>query len=558
VNVFGVDVTSLDVPAFLAAARHLFPLVALIWLALLLRVRRPAWLLAGVLLANAYVWVETNWPLQRLYALGPSSDRVNNVALCQIVAAGHSPLTTPQVGHTHFEPFWAVVAGAASGFDPARLVAIYGLFSLVALMAFALSIYAALDGASWSPWERVLAAGFATLLSSAPLDYASPYRVPWAMTFLLKPNHALGLVLAPWVLRAVARIRGWRGRLAAGLLLHLLGWVFVIHMGATCIGLVAFAVLVTLSRRDEARRAWVDVATVIGINLAVVSPYLFMLFTGYGVLQSGPRLQIPPLSPHLLEVTTRTAVLGALGAWGAVVAFRRDRLGQLWAGQTLGALLLWLSYYPLHFLQEAKERDDTFYWLRFHLAVCAAVGAWDLVTRLVARRRTSEAFERPWLPAAAIALAALPFSIPYWWDPARMDVYFPGSLQPLPAAIRESADFLAGRGAAEAVVAGDPVAARWMAALAGTRVLLARDFPAPRDFATRVRFQEDVLRGTADPAREGARWGVTHVIVTPAFLATFGVELADLERRPYLRKVLVAGDPRADFVAVFELVRPSA
>jgi len=97
VNLFGADVRALDVEAFLAAAHHLFPLLAVAWLVLVVRRRRPSVLLAGVLLANAYAWLETNWPLQRLYALGPSSDRVNNLALCQVVAAGHSPLHTPQV-----------------------------------------------------------------------------------------------------------------------------------------------------------------------------------------------------------------------------------------------------------------------------------------------------------------------------------------------------------------------------------------------------------------------------------------------------------------------------
>ena len=63
-------------------------------------------------------------------ALGPSSDRVNNVALCQVVAAGHSPLHTPQVGQMHFEPFWAVVSAAVSGFDPGRLLRVYPFFAL--------------------------------------------------------------------------------------------------------------------------------------------------------------------------------------------------------------------------------------------------------------------------------------------------------------------------------------------------------------------------------------------------------------------------------------------
>src|SRR6185369_1557074 len=367
VNLFGADVRALDVEAFLAAAHHLFPLLAVAWLVLVVRRRRPGLLLLGVLLANAYAWLETNWPLQRLYALGPSSDRVNNLALCQVVAAGHSPLHTPQVGQMHFEPFWAMVTAIASGWSPSRLLALYPFFPVLTAGGFALSLYFALrplvsspagtaarDGGNdgeWSDWERALVALFATLLSSTALDHAGPYRVPWAMTFLLKPNHSLGLVLFPWVLRAFVRIRGGRDRVLAGLLLHVLGWAFVIHMGKVCVGLSCFALSALILRRPDARRDVLDVAVVIGINLLVVSPYLVMLFRGYGVLDSGPRLEIPPSSPHLLEALTRTAGLTALAAWGAVIAWRRDRMGRVWAAQAVGALLVWLAYYPLSLLQ---------------------------------------------------------------------------------------------------------------------------------------------------------------------------------------------------------------
>ncbi|PYQ55720.1 MAG: hypothetical protein DMF78_01215, partial [Acidobacteria bacterium] len=450
-NLFGVDVGRLDVEAFLSAARHLYPLLALLWLALVLRARRPGLLLAGALLANAYVWLETNWPLQRLYALGPSSDRVNNLALCQVVAVGHSPLYTPQVGQMHFEPFWAVVTATLSGWDAGRLLALYPWLPLLMACGFALSLYFALapgpaaaaddpDESAWSGWERALIALFATLLSSAPLDYAGPYRVPWAMTFLLKPNHALGLALFPWVLRGFARIRGWRGRIGAGVLLHVLGWVFVIHMGEVCVGLVTFALLCTRWRGEEARQAWIDVASVIGINLLVVSPYLVMLFRGYGVLDSGPRLEIPPSSPHLLEITTRVAPLFVLAAWGMVVAWRRDLLGRVLAAQTIGAVLVWLTYFPLSLLQQAKERDDTYYWLRIQLAVCAAIGAWDLARRVIPRLGLPR--WQPALRAVAVAALALPFTIPYWWDPSRMDLYFAGSQAALPPAVREAAAFL--------------------------------------------------------------------------------------------------------------------
>ncbi len=556
VNLFGVDVRSLDVPAFLAAARTLFPLLALAWLALLFRVRRAGWLLGGVVLANAYAWLETNWPLQRLYALGPSSDRLNNLAMTQAVVAGGPLLRTAQVGHLQFEPFWAALTALLSGFDPARQLRLYAVYSLLTAGGFALSLYAATRGRAgepgWSPWERATMAGFATLLSSAAMDWAGPYRVPWAMTFMLKPNHAVGLLLVPWVVRAVAHARKGRDRLLAGLLLHLLGWAFVIHMGAVCVGLVAFAVLVTLGRRSEARAAWWDVGVAIGINVLVVSPYLVLLFTSYGVFQSGPRLEIPPASPHLLEATTRTAALGALAAWGAVVLFRRDRLGRAWCGQAAGALLLWLSYYGLHLLQQAKERDDVYYWLRVNLALCAAAGAWDLAGRLL---RSWRAGKGEVLRAAVLAAAALPFALPYWWDPSRMDLYFPGSLDPIPPRYVEMAARL--RGDRRAVLAGDTGASRWMAALGGTHVLVAQDFSMARDWRARVEYASAAVRGQlADPRAEGARWGVTHFIVTPAYLAENGVSLADLEARAFFHLVTLVREPDGNFVALFTLVSP--
>ena len=564
-NVFGVDVRALDVEAFLAAARQAFPLLALAWLVLVVRRRRPGLLLLGVLLANAYVWLETNWPLQRLYALGPSSDRVNNLALCQVVAAGHSPLHTPQVGQMHFEPFWAMVTAVLSGWNPDRLLAIYSFFALATACGFAASLFFALrplaspgepssDDPAWSGWERALIALFATLLSSTALDYAGPYRVPWAMTFLLKPNHALGLVLFPWVVRAFVGIRGWRDRIVAGLLLHVLGWAFVIHMGEVCVGLVTFALLATRLRPEEARRDWLDVAAVIGINLLVVSPYLFMLFNGFRVFGTSPRLEIPPASPHLLEAVTRMAALAALAGWGMVVAWRRDRMGRVLTAQALGALLVWLAYYPLSLLQQAKERDDTYYWLRFQLAVCAAIGVWDLARHVLPRLW-------PWaLPparrAALLAALAIPLALPYWWDPARMDLYFPGSLEPLSPLVAESATALRAEGSGPLTVAGDVTAARWMSALIGARVTLARDFAKPRDAAARGVLNQTLVRGgPGDPVADAARWGVTHLIVTPEFLADQGVPLEALDARPYLRRVHLAGKAGGDYVGLFALVR---
>ena len=183
-------------------------------------------------------------------------------------------------------------------------------------------------------------------------------------------------------------------------------------------------------------------------------------------------MAIPPASPHLLEALTRMAALTALAGWGMVVAWRRDRLGRVWAGQALGALLIWLAYYPLSLLQQAKERDDTYYWLRIHIAVLAAIGVWDLARRVLPRVWPAA------LPAgrraALVAALALPFALPSWWNPSRMDLYFAGSLEPLPSMLTESAAVLRAEGPSRVTLAGDPAAARWMAALAGARVTLGR------------------------------------------------------------------------------------
>jgi hypothetical protein len=116
-------------------------------------------------------------------------------------------------------------------------------------------------------------------------------------------------------------------------------------------------------------------------------------------------------------------------------------MGRVWASQALGALLVWLAYYPLSLLQQAKERDDTYYWLRIHLAVCAAIGAWDLARRLVRHLDVRPLAAAP-ARAALVAALALPFTLPYWWSPARMDSYFARSLEPLPPEVTGPAAFL--------------------------------------------------------------------------------------------------------------------
>ena len=564
VNLFGLDVASLDVPAFLTASRALYPALALAWLAGLFKVRRAWWLLLGAVLANAYAWGVTNYPLLRLYAFGPSRDRVSNVAFCQVVAAGNSPLHTWQVGQLHFEPFWGLLVAAISGWSPERVLTLYPFFALVTAAGFAVSLHLGLrppasaapagGDAPWSAWERALVAGFATLLCASPLDFTGVYRAPWSMTFLLKPNHAVGLILFPLVLRAFVRIRGWGGRIGTGLLLHLMGWAFILHMAYVAVGLGVFAAWSLLERRPDAGRDARDVSGVIGVNALIVSPYVVMLLVGYPFLVPNPFQIINPLSPHLLETTTRSGWLFALGLWGAGVAHRRgDRLGRVWAAQVAGAYLIWGAYLALSAIQMARERDEIFNWLRFLTAASAGIGAWDIARRLALWT------SRPWTPAmraAGVALLALPWTLPYWWDPVRMDLYFSGSLRPLPESIRAATDFLRDHTERQAVVAADHDFARWVPALAARRVLLGDHLHSPKDRPRREAL-EHLLVGGADP---GASWpaasayGVRYLVVTPDLAARNGVALATLQGRPDLRLAHLTGAGMADYVAIFEIV----
>lgn len=542
----------------LSSTRQLYPLLALAWLLLVWKRRSPLLLLLGVLAANAWVWAVTNLPLQRLYALGPSRDRVNNVGMVQVVAAGNSALETVHEGQMHFEPFWGALVAALSGWDPERVLNLYPYFSLAVVLAFALSLYrglACMRGGLGTPWARALVAGFATLLCSSPLDYLGHHSVPWAMMFLLKPNHALGLVLLPLVLWAVAETRGWWGRLGAGFLLHLLGWAFVIHMGFTAIGLVVFAGLSLLARGPRWRRDLLDVAGTIGLNLVIVSPYLYMLFADYPFMKPNVRAVLPADVPHFMEATLKPGWLFVLGLWGAWRAYSRGgRLGVLWASQFLGALAVWAAYPLLSAFQMAREQDEIYQWMRFLTAVLAGWGAWDIAGRASVwlHRRP-----RPRLRVLAVTLAVLPATLPYWWDPLLMDRYFSGSLEPLPEQVTVPCEYLRHYSRPGDVVAGDRLYAPWVSAVGARRVLLSGHMHVPPGHRERRRLEQDLVRGSnrAEARKLRRRYRVRHLLATLPLLKSYGTTLAQLRARPDLKELRYVRIDRKAFVSLF-LLRP--
>ena len=181
-------------------------------------------------------------------------------------------------------------------------------------------------------------------------------------------------------------------------------------------------------------------------------------------------------------------------------------MGRVWASQALGALLVWLAYYPLSLLQQAKERDDTYYWLRIHLAVCAAIGAWDLARAArgppgsAPLRRGRPRARRSWPPSPCPSRCRTGGIRRAWISTSR------GRSSRCPRSVTGPAAFLRGARAAPAPSSpGTSPPCAGCPPWPDRAVILARDFAVPRDYAARVRLNEALVRGgPGDPRVEAA------------------------------------------------------
>lgn len=380
-NLLGFPVDGLDPKDFLLTMRVSFVILTVLGVVLLARgpdPRRAARVVLAVGLAgHTLAWCATMLPLPNVYGANGSQDRENHLGWANVVALGFSPLHTFQVDHLHFEPVWPLITAAVAGFEVDRVAAVFQWMPLVVGLALLLSVRFAWGRGMNGPGaslEGAFAALGAILLLASPQDFAAPFRNPWALTFLLKPNHALGLVLVPLAALALSRARDLKTRLFAGFVLHLIGWAFVIHMALFVAGLAVFVVLSWVTRRGERAKDLIDAGAAVGVNLLIVSPYLFMLVVAYPFLSGdGPR--VSPFSERFLEGPLRMGgffLLSVLGAW---TTYReRGRLGRILASQWLAAHLIWQAFPLLGLFGQAREQDEAFYWCRFWTGLFAGVG----------------------------------------------------------------------------------------------------------------------------------------------------------------------------------------
>ena len=574
-NLFGFDVRTLDVEVLTMRVHLLWWLlagVAAFWACRGFRSggRGGLWhcVLALAVAGHVLAWFVTMFPLPNLYGVNGSLDRENHLGWVQVIVAGNSPIRSFQVGQIHFEPLWPNLVALASLYRPELIGLVMQVAPLVVGILFLVSVLFCVSRGLGDSEESRIEAGFAgffaLLLASTYADQTAPFRNPWALTFILKPNHALGLVFTPVVLLALARARDWRGRFLAGVLLQLLGWIFVIHMAFVISGFLVFAAWSWLQKRPERVRVLVDVAAVTLVGVVLVSPYFYMLREFVGATTVAARLGIQPQSAHTLDGTIRLGMafpLALFGLWS--LARGESAFGRILAAQFVAAQVNWQIFHLLGVFEIGKEMDEGFYWIRFVTALVAGIGFCRLgriAAPRIARLMRTAPGERA-LSAATVAgllLVAAPSALPGWWDPARLDRYFSAALRPSPPRVQAPAAFLREQTDRKAVVVADRVYARYVPAFAARRVLLAESLNPPGDFARRVAIEAAVLRGQpAALIEEGwERYGLRYLLVTPAFLSGYpGVSLEGLRARPDLRQVFDSG-AREERVTIFELLQP--
>ncbi len=552
VNLFGFQIEGLDLAAFLATMRVAFVAVTVLGAAIAWRgsnAKAAGRIILGVGIAgHALAWFATVFPLQNVYGANGSMDRENHLGWANVVALGFSPLRTFQVNHLHFEPLWPLLTAMAAGFDVDRVALVFQWAPLVIGIALLFAIrFAWARGMSQTPdtqAEAAFAALGALLLMAVPADFAGPFRNPWALSFLLKPNHALGLVLVPFAALAMARASDWKSRLWAGFVLHLMGWAFVIHMAFFVAGLGVFVALSFATRRSERVKDLIDAGTAIGANLLIVSPYLVMLVVAYPFLSGSDTYRLSPFSERPLEGPLRIGALFLLSVFGAWRSYKGGgRFGRILACQWLSAQIIWQAFPVLGLFGQAREQDEVFYWCRFWTGLFAGVGLFQAAQSFRPGARVLKGSDDARLhgvPAAITLILLAPSLVPGWWDPSSMDQYFIAARKPIPDWIAEPTRFIRTSTPVDAVFASDQNYARWIAAYGARRVLVSNSLNRPNDYRRRQEIERALLRDDSETlVAEGRdRYGLQYVLATsspmdPALEGTLDL----LKTRPHLEPV---------------------
>jgi hypothetical protein len=494
-ELYGSGFADAGVEAFFAVTRALVLVVGIGTGIAFLKWRRPRVGLVGIMLIVVIGWAASSYPSYRLYGLQYPGDRLRNLSWCASVAAGHSPFGTGTFGQTGLEPVWPAVVGFLALGRPEwvphvfRLAPAFILGGLALVLYFHFSnqkIYSEREGDLAPGVRGLLVALFAILLATPTLDFLAPYRGYWAKMFLLKPNHALGLLMIPFLVSLLAR-NNWPRAALGGLWLGLLGWVFIIHWGFVVAGLVIYILLSAFLKRREVIPESPKFVLALSLGLVTALPYIYLIATHFPhavTLAKGTHPDFPTRSTWgdmltgghslLFRVTFDLGLVFYLGVIGVVDWVRRKGRGEiLWASMVAGAYVLWILNAVLYYTARAREADEFYFFLLFVLSIAAGNGAYRVATVASAsvkelRLQSSPASVAVYL-VVVFVMATLVF--PYWWYPLKMDAHYRASLEPLPRVLTETRDWILAETNPDDVFISGSELGQWIPALTGRRLL---------------------------------------------------------------------------------------
>ena len=542
-NLFGFDISELDLANFVAAMRLVTIGVVTISFLLFFRQKRWTILAMGIAVLVVVGWLTTFYPLARIYGLQAPGDRLRNLSWVASVAAGNSPMSTGRVGDVTLEPLWALVAGGLCFGHPEFAPVVYALVSLVIPLMLGLVLFLHFrrreDEESGSELRALVVVAFALLVSSGPLDYLAPFRDFYAKNFFLKPNHTLGFVFIPLLIGGIAsRRKLWLAKTAV--LLSLLGWAFIVHWAFFCFGLGIYLVLHFLQQRKSSGGELRSVLILWILSAIAVAPYISIIYRQHPHAIRIDSTVVDPEVPSrsawgdmrpvgsslLLLVTFDRALLFFLAIVGASVWWRGGlKRDLLWLALLLSVYLLWGVNYVGYLTAQAREADEFYYFLDFVLSVAAGVGAWRLLELIASR------MPRPSVSVAAstlvVILVVTPLVAPYWRNPEIMDGHFRVAREPLPGPVVELRDWVLEATKGTDVLVADGIAAFWVPALTGRQVLV----PYRKD-----REYLDALLSSPD-GQDGLPFRVTHVVYSHELEAAIGLTRQTLELEQRYKRV---------------------
>lgn len=161
---------------------------------------------------------------------------------------------------------------------------------------------------------------------------------------------------------------------------------------------------------------------------------------------------------------------------------------------------------------------------RIGLLLAAAVPLSQLLERGAALfvRRWPALQARPGLGLALLLLAGLPGAFLTWWPPLKLDPQAYASLQPVPAELAQTTDWMRAHLPASAVVVASADYVPAVAILAERQVLRAPKLLRTADDARRERVESSLFSPGRLGEKNASRYGVSHLLLGPGDARRWG------------------------------------